>query len=225
VTDASRPSQGRPESVSDAGIDDAEIVRAEIAEPDRDEAAYGTGAARDEASAGAGAGGSPAGSDPDPAGSGEAGAGGNGDADFDEAEAMVQSDLAKQQELLALAQRTQADFENYRKQAQKRQDDAVQRALGRFVEGLLPVLDACDAAVAHGAREAVEPVLGALYGALEKEGLERLDPTGEPFDPAEAEAVIHEPGDGGEQVVAQVMRTGYRWRGRVLRPAMVKVTD
>ena len=227
MTDASRPTPGRPESVSDAGIDDAEIVRAEIVEPDHDEAAYGTGAAHDEASAGAGAGGPTAGSDPD--GSGEAGAGGNGDADFDEAAAMVQTDLEKMHkertEFLEAARRTQADFENFRKQAQKRQDDAVQRALGRFVEGLLPVLDACDAAVAHGARDAVEPVLGALYGALEKEGLERIDPTGKPFDPAEAEAVIHEPGEGGEQVVAQVMRTGYRWRGRVLRPAMVKVTD
>jgi molecular chaperone GrpE len=220
MTDASRPETGHPESVSDAGIDDAEIVQAEIVEPDTDEAAYGTGAAHDEASAGAGASG-PAGSDD--------GAGGNGDTDLDEAAAMVQTDLEKmhreREEFLEAARRTQADFENFRKQAQKRQDDAVQRALGRFVEGLLPVLDACDAAVAHGAGEAIEPVLGALYGALEKEGLERVDPTGKPFDPTEAEAVIHEPGEGGEQVVAQVMRTGYRWRGRVLRPAMVKVTD
>jgi molecular chaperone GrpE len=222
--------------VSDAGIDDAEIVPAEIVEPDHDEAAYGTGAAYDEASAGAGTGGSTAepGTDrperSDPAGSGDGGAGGNGDDDdFDEAAAMVQTDLEKlhseREQFLEAARRTQADFENFRKQAQKRQDEAVQRALGRFVDGLLPVLDACDAAVAHGEGDAVEPVLGALYGALEKEGLERIDPTGKPFDPAEAEAVIHEPGEGGEQIVAQVMRTGYRWRGSVLRPAMVKVTD
>ncbi len=87
------------------------------------------------------------------------------------------------------------------------------------------MLDACDAAVAHGQAQAVEPILTALYGALEKEGLERIDPTGKPFDPAEADAVMHEPGEGGAQVVAATMRTGYRWRGRVLRPAMVKVTD
>jgi molecular chaperone GrpE len=67
--------------------------------------------------------------------------------------------------------------------------------------------------------------VAALYGALEKEGLERLDPEGEAFDPAVAEAVVHEPGDGGAQVVADVLRTGYRWQGRLLRPAMVKVTD
>jgi molecular chaperone GrpE len=131
--------------------------------------------------------------------------------------------LSERAQYLDAYRRAQADFENYRKQAQKRQDDAVLRALGGFVEKLLPVLDACDAALAHGANE-VEPVLAALYGALGKEGLERIDPKGEPFDPAEAEAVMHEPGEGGEQVVSEVLRTGYRWRGRVLRPAMVKVT-
>jgi molecular chaperone GrpE len=102
--------------------------------------------------------------------------------------------------------------------------DAYRRAQADFVEKLLPVLDACDAALAHGAQE-VEPVLAALYGALGKEGLERIDPKGAAFDPAEAEAVMHEPGGGGEQVVSEVLRAGYRWQGRVLRPAMVKVID
>jgi molecular chaperone GrpE len=132
--------------------------------------------------------------------------------------------LAEREQYLDAYRRAQADFENYRKQAQKRQEDAVVRSLGSFVEKLLPVLDACDAALAHGATE-VEPVLAALYGALGKEGLERIDPKGAAFDPAEAEAVLHEPGEGGEQVVSEVLRAGYRWRGRVLRPAMVKVTD
>jgi molecular chaperone GrpE len=132
--------------------------------------------------------------------------------------------LSERAQYLDAYRRAQADFENYRKQAQKRQDDAVVRSLGSFVEKLLPVLDACDAALAHGASE-VEPVLAALYGALGKEGLERIDPKGAPFDPADAEAVVHEPGEGGEQVVSEVLRAGYRWRGRVLRPAMVKVTD
>lgn len=132
--------------------------------------------------------------------------------------------LAERAQYLDAYRRAQADFENYRKQAQKRQEDAVVRSLGTFVERLLPVLDSCDAALAHGAEE-VEPVLTALYGALGKEGLERIDPKGEAFDPTEAEAVMHEPGEGGEQVVAEVMRPGYRWRGQVLRPAMVKVTD
>jgi molecular chaperone GrpE len=132
--------------------------------------------------------------------------------------------LSERAQYLDAYRRAQADFENYRKHAQKRQDDAVVRALGSFVERLLPVLDSCDAALSHGASE-VEPVLTALYGALGKEGLERIDPKGGVFDPTEAEAVMHEPGEGGEQVVAEVLRPGYRWRGQVLRPAMVKVTD
>jgi molecular chaperone GrpE len=151
-----------------------------------------------------------------------------GEADLQAAADALEVDLemllAEREQYLDAYRRAQADFENYRKQAQKRQDDAVVRSLSRFVEGLLPVLDACDAALAHGASE-VEPVLAALYGALSKEGLERIDPKGSPFDPAEAEAVLHEPGEGGEQVVADVLRTGYRWQGRVIRPAMVKVTD
>ena len=169
------------------------------------------------------------------AGDGSAGdesAGGDGDVEVtdelqaaaDALEVDLELLLSERAQYLDAYRRAQADFENYRKQAQKRQDEAVVRALGSFVEKLLPVLDACDAALAHGASE-VEPVLAALYGALGKEGLERIDPKGAPFDPAEAEAVVHEPGEGGEQIVSEVLRAGYRWRGRVLRPAMVKVTD
>jgi molecular chaperone GrpE len=121
-------------------------------------------------------------------------------------------------------QRTAADYENFRKNTQRRQDDEVTRALGGFVERLLPVLDACDGALAHGGGEAA-PIMVALLTALEKEGLARVDPLGEVFDPTVAEAVVHEPGAGGEHVVAEVMRAGYTWQGRVLRPAMVKVTD
>ncbi|MSO87345.1 MAG: nucleotide exchange factor GrpE [Acidimicrobiia bacterium] len=121
-------------------------------------------------------------------------------------------------------QRAAADFDNFRKNTQRRQDDELARALGGFVERLLPVLDACDGALAHGGGEAA-PIMAALLAALEKEGLARVDPLGEVFDPTVAEAVVHEPGDGGEHVVAEVMRAGYIWQGRVLRPAMVKVTD
>ena len=131
---------------------------------------------------------------------------------------------AQRDEYLAAAQRNQADFENFRKVAQRRLEDELTRSLGGFVERLLPVLDACDGALAHGAAE-VEPIASALLAALEKEGLVRIDPAGEPFDPTVADAVVHEPGSGGEHVVAEVLRAGYTWQGRTLRPAMVKVTD
>ena len=103
--------------------------------------------------------------------------------------------------------------------------DEVDRSSGKIAEALLPVLDACEAAFSHGV-EGVEPVWSALIGALQKQGLEALDLQGTVFDPELAEAVMHEPADGdgnGETVVVEVLRTGYRWKGRVLRAAMVKV--
>ncbi|HUE58015.1 MAG TPA: nucleotide exchange factor GrpE, partial [Acidimicrobiales bacterium] len=67
-------------------------------------------------------------------------------------------------------------------------------------------------------------VTGGLMSALEKEGLERIAGEGSPFDPTLHDAVVHEPGDDtGEQIVTEVLRAGYKWKGRVLRPAMVKV--
>ena len=121
-------------------------------------------------------------------------------------------------------QRAAADFDNFRKQSQRRLEDEVARSSGALVQRLLPVLDACDGALAHGATE-VEPIAVALLTALEKEGLARVAPIGEVFDPTVADAVVHEPGTGGDHIVSEVMRPGYTWRGQVLRPAMVKVTD
>ena len=85
---------------------------------------------------------------------------------------------------------------------------------------LLDALDTFELAVAHG--QGFEQVHEILVKTLTKEGLERIDPAGATFDPNEADAVAHEDGDGGP-VVAEVLRPGYRWKGRVLRPAMVKV--
>jgi molecular chaperone GrpE len=119
--------------------------------------------------------------------------------------------------------RDRAEYENSRKRLQKLQDDRVEQAAAPLVDDLLPVLDACDGAMLHGATE-VEPVFAALLGALEKNGLERIDPIDAPFDPTRHDAVMHEAGDGeGEATVVDVLRRGYAWKGRVLRPAMVKV--
>ena len=65
-----------------------------------------------------------------------------------------------------------------------------------------------------------------LLDILLKEGLERVDQAGVPFDPSVHDAVAHsvgEPGDGGETIVEEVLRSGYRWKGQVLRAAMVRV--
>jgi molecular chaperone GrpE len=120
--------------------------------------------------------------------------------------------------------RLQADFENYKKRMIKQQTDHLERAAESLVDKLLPVLDTADLALAHGGGEDIKQVTGTLTGVLEREGLERIDPIGGPFDPTLHDAVAHEPGDGsGQQEVVEVLRAGYRWKGRVLRPAMVKV--
>ena len=119
--------------------------------------------------------------------------------------------------------RLQADFENYKKRILKQQTEHLERAAEALVDKLLPVLDTADLAMAHSGGEEVKQVTAALTAALEREGLERIDPLGSPFDPTLHDAVAHEPSDGGDQVVVEVMRAGYRWKGRVLRPALVKV--
>jgi molecular chaperone GrpE len=120
--------------------------------------------------------------------------------------------------------RLQADFENYKKRMLRQQTEYLERAAESLVEKLLPVFDTADLAIAHGGGEEVKQIWTALFDALEREGLERIDPLNGPFDPTMHDAVAHEPGDGtGEPEVSEVMRAGYRWKGRVLRPAMVKV--
>ena len=124
-------------------------------------------------------------------------------------------------------QRVTAEFANFRKQVEKRSAAVSARARGDLVEKILPVLDACDLAVEHGADD-VTPIRTSLLQVLEPAGLEVLDPLGEPFDPTRHEAVLHEPADDPDdvdvgQVVVGVLRRGYVWDGRVLRPAMVRV--
>ncbi|NDI15429.1 MAG: nucleotide exchange factor GrpE, partial [Actinobacteria bacterium] len=110
-----------------------------------------------------------------------------------------------------LALRLQADFENFRKRVTAQVTDDVDRATARLVESVLPVLDACEAAAAHGV-QGIESVWSSLLGALQKQGLEALDLADKPFDPATAEAVVHEPSDGSTSgpMVVEVLRTGYR---------------
>ena len=124
-------------------------------------------------------------------------------------------------------QRVTAEFANFRKQVEKRSATVSARARGDLVEKILPVLDACDLAVEHGADDVI-PIRTSLVQVLEPAGLEVLDPLGEPFDPTRHEAVLHEPADDPDdvdvgQVVVGVLRRGYVWDGLVLRPAMVRV--
>jgi molecular chaperone GrpE len=139
-------------------------------------------------------------------------------------EAKLQRD-----EYLDALQRLQADFENYRKRMARSSEDAAVRAAGALVASLLPVLDAFDLAAAHFATNPSEEATALnqsrtlLLDTLEKQGLERIADAGVEFDPQVHDAVAHVEGEGDTQVVDDVMRAGYRWKGSVLRPAMVRV--
>ncbi|MGI8983210.1 MAG: nucleotide exchange factor GrpE [Acidimicrobiales bacterium] len=141
-----------------------------------------------------------------------------------ELEAQLLDDMdrlqAERNDYLDQLLRTRADFDNYRKRIAKQQSEQEQRAAEALVEKLLEPLDTFDMAVAHD--QGFGQARDMLVSVLTREGLERIDPAGATFDPNEADAVAHEDGDGGP-VVAEVLRPGYRWKGRVIRPAMVKV--
>lgn len=139
-------------------------------------------------------------------------------------ESDSKSDLEKERDQYReLAQRLQADFENYKKRVAKQDLERTARAEENLVIKLLPVLDTIDLALEHDPNSSVEQVRVGLLDVLNKEGLERVPDLEAAFDPTVHEAVAHEPGEG-EQRVTGVMRAGYRWNGRVIRPAMVKVT-
>ena len=145
------------------------------------------------------------------------------DADVAEAVELAQRLESERDEYLDLARRLQADFENFRKRTESQRGEQAARAAERLVAELLPVLDAGDAAVAHGT-EGAGPIHQMLVSILEKQGLTRVADVEVPFDPTVHEAVLTEPGDDeAGPVVAEVLRSGYAWNGRVVRAAMVKV--
>lgn len=125
-------------------------------------------------------------------------------------------------EYLDMARRVQAEFENYKRRVEAQRVEQRSRAAEDLARELLPVLDAGEAAINQG-HEHAEALHNQLLLTLEKLGLEKVDETGVAFDPNVHEAVLHEEGDTEVPQVTEVMRTGYLWNARVLRPAMVKV--
>lgn len=129
---------------------------------------------------------------------------------------------SERDEYLDLARRVQADFENYKRRVDLQKVEQRERAAESLARELLPVLDAGEAASTQGMDDAAA-IYSQLLATLEKQGLARVAESGVEFDPNVHEAVMHEEGDGGAAVVAEILRTGYLWNERVLRPAMVKV--
>jgi molecular chaperone GrpE len=144
---------------------------------------------------------------------------------------------AERDEYLALAQRTQADFENYRKRAAKDVAAAESRGVSKLARELLPALDnlsrALAAAQSHsdeeGERhlaEGIKLVHDDLVAALERVGIEAYSPEGEPFDPELHEAMAQQPAEGAQSgTVIEVYERGYRLNGGVLRAAKVVVAE
>jgi molecular chaperone GrpE len=140
----------------------------------------------------------------------------------------------KADEYLALAQRTQADFENYRKRAARETALAKERGATKLAQELLPAVDNLERALEH-APEAVDGEDGAfvsgikhvhsdVIAALQRAGIERYSPEGEPFDPTMHEAVAQQPVEGCEPgTVVEVFQRGYRMGDSVVRPARVVV--
>jgi molecular chaperone GrpE len=139
---------------------------------------------------------------------------------------------AERDKYLDLAQRTQADFENYRKRAAKDAASAGERAKAGLVRELLPVLDNLERALATGngdvgsVVEGVKLVHADLVGVLQRSGVEPFDPAGEQFDPTVHEALSTRPVEGTHPgMVVDVVEKGYKLNDTVLRPARVVVSQ
>ncbi|MBV9914882.1 MAG: nucleotide exchange factor GrpE [Solirubrobacterales bacterium] len=167
------------------------------------------------------------------------------DTEAQDHEAQVKRDLeeltakaSKAEQYLELAQRTQADFENYRKRALRDAAAAQERGIAKLAKELLPAVDNLDRALEaaeSAARQAGEngggPVVSGLklvqadvVAALGRVGIEPYSPEGEPFDPQHHEAVAQQPVQGAEPgTVVEVYQRGYRLGDSVLRPARVVV--
>jgi molecular chaperone GrpE len=127
--------------------------------------------------------------------------------------------------------RRQADFDNYRKRIEKERADDSKRATARVVEGLIPVIDGFEHALAaHHEKEyevyrkGFELIYKQLLDNISRMGVERVDPTGKVFDPHMHQAMDRtETTDHEDGTVVQTFQPGYVFNGRVLRPAMVRV--
>jgi molecular chaperone GrpE len=134
-------------------------------------------------------------------------------------------------EYLSHLQRLQAEFDNYRKRVLREQTQAVELASEPVMRRLLEVLDEFELALMAAERQpdfetflkGVKLVFAKLADSLRSEGLQRIDAEGKPFDPELHEALMQSGAGDGEPVVAEVLRPGYTLRGRVLRPAGVRV--
>ena len=128
--------------------------------------------------------------------------------------------------------RKHADFENYKKRAEKDKREFQQYALSDFMLELVSILDNFDRALSHGEdqaspdyRKGIELIHRQLRDLMEKKGLRAMETEGKPFDPTIHEAILREQHDElPENTILQELQKGYYFREKLLRPAMVKVS-
>lgn len=138
---------------------------------------------------------------------------------------------AKADEYLTLAQRVQADFDNFRRRNQNVRHDAFEDGARTFATTLLPVIDNLERALSAAKdspdaslKEGVDMVLRQMNDVFDKRGIKPINRMGEPFDPALENAVMQGTSEDGEPgTVCEVFQKGYQMDGQVLRHAMVKV--
>jgi|LFRM01.2.fsa_nt_gb molecular chaperone GrpE len=135
------------------------------------------------------------------------------------------------EELIGRLKRLQADFDNFKRRTQREKEEMVQTAASSVMESLLPVLDNFQRATqVNGGeevsfREGIEMIIKQLEKSLRESGLEPIECVGSPFDPNFHEAVFMVEDDSvDENTVVEEVQKGYIFGGKVLRPAMVKVS-
>lgn len=141
--------------------------------------------------------------------------------------ADVVSQITKERDdYLDALQRTKADFDNFRRRTARLEAEASERRVVALLERLIPSLDDLASLLAHkvGApdEELVTKTIRPIFSALANEGLVVIEEVGAEFNPEIHQAVAHEDGDGPAKV-AEIFRSGYLWKGKTIRPAMVKV--
>src|SRR5271165_4138066 len=127
--------------------------------------------------------------------------------------------------------RRQADFDNYRKRIEKERTEDSKRATARVIEGLIPVVDGFEHALAahreaeyENYRKGFELIYKQLMDNVAKLGAKRIDPLGKAFDPHLHQAMDRvETTEHGDGTILAVFQPGYEFHGRVLRPALVRV--
>ena len=152
-------------------------------------------------------------------------------ADSARADAEMAKVTADLEELRQTLLRRQADFDNYRKRIEKERFEDSKRATARVIEGLIPVIDGFEHALAahreaeyENYRKGFELIYKQLLDSVTKLGAERIDPVGKVFDPHIHQAVDRlETTEHDDGTILQVFQPGYVFHGRVLRPAMVRV--